>query len=59
MSYCRFRNTLSDMQDCVEHWEGDELDDGTLDELSLEEKQARENMVEICKEIVRDYGDEE
>lgn len=51
MSYCRFRNTLSDLEDCYEH-----IDDEDLDE---EEKEARKQMIELCKNIASDYEDEE
>jgi hypothetical protein len=47
MSYCRFRNTLSDLQDCVDY-----MDD---DDLSPEEAQARKCLVEVCAEIVEDW----
>ena len=48
MSYCRFRNTLKDLRECEEAWEEDDLDD--------EELKARDRMLEICKNIVRNYG---
>ncbi|HJX51046.1 MAG TPA: hypothetical protein VJ438_06305 [Candidatus Nanoarchaeia archaeon] len=43
MSYCRFENTLKTLEDCLEHWE---------DELSVEERTARENILELCEDIV-------
>ena len=29
MSYCRFRNTVEDVEDCIDNWDGDreELED--------------------------------
>jgi hypothetical protein len=51
MSYCRFQNTLGDLQDCEEA-----LDDGA--ELSKEEEQAKAELIKLCKRIVSDYGDE-
>ena len=44
MSYCRFQNTLLALQDCADY-----MDD---DALSPEEAQAREDLVEVCTEIV-------
>ena len=45
MSYCRFQNTLSDLQDCEEH-----LSD---DDLSEDEEEARIKLVKLCKEIAK------
>lgn len=50
MSYCMFQNTLGDLQDCKEALDIDK-------ELSIEEQQAMEELVELCGEIFRDYGD--
>ncbi len=44
MSYCRFRNTLADLQDC--HY--NLLDD----DLSPAEEWAREQLIEVCRQIV-------
>jgi hypothetical protein len=52
MSYCRFQNTLHDLRDCQQHC-GD-----SDDELGFEEKRARENLIELCKEIADDYGED-
>lgn len=54
MSYCRMENTYGDLRDCYENW-GD--DDG--DELSDSEKRYRSDLLELCKEIIRDYGEED
>jgi hypothetical protein len=48
MSYCRFRNTLPDLQDCYEN-----MDDEDTDE---EEKKAREHLIRLCWRIVDEYG---
>lgn len=50
MSYCRFQNTLNDLQDCHQN-----MDDG---ELSKEEKRARKELIELCCSIIDDYGHE-
>lgn len=44
MSYCRFHNTLIDLQDCAEH-----LEDTNLSE---EEHRKRVQLIELCCEIV-------
>jgi hypothetical protein len=49
MGYCRFQNTLKDLQDCWEHF-GDEG-------LSPEEDKARQRMLELCRSIVESYDD--
>ena len=48
MSYCRFINTLHDLQDCEEHME---------DELSEPEQQAREKLIKLCQDIAENYGE--
>ena len=48
MSYCRFINTLHDLQDCEEHME---------DELSEREQQAREKLIKLCQDIAENYGE--
>lgn len=55
MSYCRFHNTLLDLQDCsraLAHGEGDD------DELSLEEKVAKKRLLKLCAKLAREYEDE-
>ena len=47
MSYCRFRNTLSDLRDCY-----DSMDNS---DLSTEEVEARRRLVNLCAEIASDY----
>ena len=51
MSYCRFRNTFTDMVDCY-----DNID--YTDNLSPEEIRARKQFIRLCVEIADDYGDE-
>lgn len=49
MGYCRFQNTLADLEDCFEH---------ISDDLSKEEQKARIKLIRLCKEIV-EYDDRE
>lgn len=51
MSYCRFRNTLSDLRDCHE-WMNETGD------LMEEEVQARLRMIKLCRQIDEEYGHE-
>jgi len=48
MSYCRFQNTSSDLDDCYENMDDNDLSD--------DEKEAREDLIEKCIEIAIDYG---
>lgn len=50
MSYCRFRNTLTDLRDCQESLENE-------DKLSPEEQKARDKLIKLCINIVDNYGD--
>ncbi len=50
MSYCRFNNTLQDLQDCYEH-----MDD---DDLSEAEQEARTRLIRLCAEMADNYEDE-
>jgi hypothetical protein len=48
MGYCRFQNTVGDMEDCVDH-----LDD----DLSEDEQEARREFISICVRVASDYGE--
>lgn len=50
MSYCRFRNTLKDLEDCEEH---------ITDKLDGEEFRARARLIDICNNISSEYGERE
>lgn len=45
MSYCRFHNTVGDLQDCYDHID---------DELSVEEIEARRELINLCLDIASD-----
>ena len=49
MSYCRFQNTLGDLEDCFEN-----IDD--IQNMSDEEKEAREQLIDICCDIAIENG---
>ena len=48
MSYCRFENTASDLDDCHEAL----MDLNSLDELSGYELDAAKRLISTCREIV-------
>lgn len=50
MSYCRFENTLDDLQDCYEHIDSTDL--------SPAEVCARKRLVKLCADIANDCEDE-
>ena len=47
MSYCRFQNTLLDLQDCA---------DNLADKLSDEDHRARRRLVKTCLNILEELG---
>lgn len=52
MRYCRFEDTLHDLQDCNEHMFDPDL--------SETEEKARTDLIELCKDITEEqYGDVE
>jgi len=50
MSYCRFQNTLSDLRDCYEN-----MDD---EDLSEAERKARARLIKMCQEIADDFSED-
>lgn len=50
MSYCRFTNTLSDLEECYEHMDDENLGD--------EETRSRKELIRVCMNIAQDYQDE-
>lgn len=58
MSYCRFENTYHDLKDCYEALN----EAGSIDDLKKTvneyEKKYIQKLVELCKDIVDEFGDE-
>jgi hypothetical protein len=52
MSYCRFENTLHDLQDCYEAMKNDRS-------ISTSEKLYRERLIKLCKQIADNFETEE
>jgi len=50
MAYCRFQNTLRDLQDCDQH-----MADG---DLSAEEEKARKALIAVCCKVAEDCGED-
>lgn len=48
MSYCRFNNTLNDLEDCKEALENREIE-------SESEKRKAKALIELCQEIVDNF----
>ena len=46
MSYCRFENTVNDMQDCI-----NAIEDGDTRDLSRSEIRALEEFLDLAREI--------
>lgn len=55
MSYCRFQNTLRDLRDCYENMDYMDNEDG--EELSDEEKKAKEKLIDLCHDISSNYSE--
>lgn len=47
MSYCRFRNTVNDLRDCVE---------SMTERLCEEENDARRDLVRLCVRVLDEVG---
>lgn len=47
MSYCRFENTSSDLEDCIDHWE---------DELSESENKSKKILIFQAIQILKMEG---
>lgn len=53
MSYCRFKNTYKDLQDCY-----DALAEKDLDELYESEKKYAKKLIKMCRNIADDFLDD-
>ncbi len=50
MAYCRYENTVHDLQDCYDHIHDDDL--------SPDEQLARKRLAAICADIANEYSEE-
>ncbi len=51
MGYCRFQNTLPDLQDCYDH-----MDNLDHEDFASDEARARSKIIKLAKRIIDDYG---
>ena len=56
MSYCRFRNTLSDLGDCEDALENGEAYDEDMDPAEVS---ARKSLIARCRDIADRYATSE
>lgn len=59
MSYCRFQNTVIDLQDCYDALEEMGDDEEMIEDLSSEELRAKKKLIQLCEDIINDFGEEE
>jgi hypothetical protein len=52
MSYCRFENTVADLEDCFDHM------DENMDDKSDLEQRAGKKLIDLCCDIALDYSSE-
>ena len=57
MSYCRFQNTVIDLQDCYDVFQGLFYDED--EGLSPNEERAKKRLISLCKGITVEFGEEE
>ena len=55
MRYCRFQNTLNDLEDCKEELDNHALCPDMIEEMSDEERKARKQMIKLCKQIAEEW----
>ena len=58
MSYCRFENTYSDLNDCYEALANEGGVEGLEEESNDYEKPYIKKLIKLCQNIVDDFGDE-
>ena len=52
MSYCRFRNTLADLEDCQEALEMED----EFEEMDEDEEAAMKRLIRLCGKIHEEFG---
>ncbi len=55
MSYCRFRNTLAALRECVEELDAD---GNPFAQLGDEERKAAKRLIRLCRDLADDYEHE-
>ena len=59
MSYCRFGNTLDDLEDCRDAMQGVDKYYQCKKDLSDNEFSSMERLIDVCREITEMYDNEE
>lgn len=60
MSYCRMENTYLALREAFDNWENENgQEEMTLSPLSESEQEYRRRLVDLCREIVDSFGDDE
>lgn len=59
MSYCRFQNTVLDLQDCYDALEEMGDNEAILKDLSSEELRSKKRLIRLCEDIINDFGEDE
>ena len=59
MSYCRFENTFKDLQDCYDALQEEGGVNKVESGANQYEKKYVRRLIELCKDIVADFGDED
>ena len=58
MSYCRFENTLSDLEDCFNSMSDYSSKEEWLDSLSDGERRAAKKLLILCEDIYNEFPEE-
>ena len=58
MSYCRFENTYQDLEECLTALQDEGGVEGVEKEANQYEKPYIKLLIEMCKDIVDEFGDE-
>ena len=58
MSYCRFENTFGDLEECYHALLNEGGVEGIEEESNEYEKPYIKKLIDLCKDIVEEFGDE-
>lgn len=57
MSYCKFRNVLSDLREVEDFLDGEVYEDNE-EEKNPDEEKARRDIIELCKKVALKFEEE-
>lgn len=58
MAHCRFENTYNDLNECLDELRNQGSIEETENECNQYDKEYVRSLVELCKEIVDEFGDD-